>query len=1377
MQYLLQNIYIFRNKCVEDFVQYAIIKVYHKIYKERNNMKKIFSLILSLALLMSTFSAVMVQAADASSYFKEDEMFFFSFENQNDFSYADMKLDNVSNGAFQTSGAATYYTPGAGGSKGAVAAHIEVKPGNQGISNDGISGVKLIPEKEYELSMDIKLLSAENYVVQPNVNVFIMTEGATTYGDSACTTDEKNTGSYYTTFTAKGDTIFLKNPDGTISGEWATMKTTFTLPRALSGSRYLKPNELANVKLFFRFGTSPHSVATPSDFTQEFQDSRKDVQVTSTNKSKDYWIEYAIDNMCLLPVAHTNEAEPEPEPDPRELAFWDNNFEQGTLSNSGDGVAYAAQGAASVTFVDDTPDALPDSTKSLKMVYGGSKDGLMDLNIKSADNSKKLWYNRTYKISFWAKTSEAVSKYAEANPKGSMWIIQERTSEQRLERRKDKWPNLSLNMQYDTDWKYYEILYRETLNESLSRSSENEWNTTFDLRFKLPKDAAATTDPDTNEKIYFTYENDQGETVKCKANDFVILVDNFKVEPTNIVYNGDMAIASAEDSTACFSHYDGRKSSSGSDFYQPGADTFTPSVLGDGAIVADASFAEASGLTNENVLRLTEADGKMHQEVEIDNKKKYTVSFWAKADDEAAVGKNLLPVLDRSIIGDVRDGAETTITVKNGGGSKTINTPGSEDYLGIGYGNTTGETGDVPLMLFSGSMGNGHEATTLNLTNAKEKIVKDDYFGRLKSVNGYEDQTSPTAWNYEYFNGSEWVSTNDTSEFSSNLALTESWKEYTFEYECNYEGNHYRMPEFSIDTDEAANFSLANISITEQESAVEPPPVDENDPEFKAANVTVTSDKTNLTTSDFITVTWDFEMVSGKETQEADGKSIIKMYAVDGDTRTFLAAAKADEAGKATIKASNDLFGKALEFEVIPVDVNGNSGHSAVGTFAGKVVMALNSSIYINEDQASVDWSVNINTAGIEGAYTAYIAQYDADGKLTAINAEPVNFTDGENTFGSNIAVLSSAVTVKLLLWDENMKPAADVQYVTFMNANNDPFADDDHVNVVFLGGSITQGTGSSNSKETCYAALTGKWFESTFKTADRDVTWHNMGVGGTPSQYGLLRLNRDVISKDPDIVFVEFAVNDGGSDTRRYMEGIVRSLQSMEKVPYIVFLYTTNETYTTSTAYHEQVAEFYGIPQISLKDALRRELNGANAREAGYLKDSVHPSDLGYAVYFNEIKKCMETGRYYQKPLDREDKLVPESTGVRTIFTPSQTADLTQGTWETGGTAPRQYVKSVNPGDSFEFEFEGNILAFEHGLNIVGGKYDVYVDDVKVGTGETYYNNITSNQLVLGYNNFNLGSKGKHTAKIVVSDQKNTNSTGNQVLIYNIITGTTLDY
>ena len=193
-------------------------------------MKKTFSLILSLALLMSTLSAITVHAADASSYFKEEEAFFFSFENKSDLDMPDMQFDNGSNGSFQTAGAATYFTPGANGSAGAVAVHTEVKAGNQGIQNAGINNIKLIPGKDYEISMNIKLLSAENYAVCPNVNFFIMTQNTKTYSNAACTEGESAAGSYYSVFKVKGDSVFTKNSDGTISDEWSTLKATFTVP-------------------------------------------------------------------------------------------------------------------------------------------------------------------------------------------------------------------------------------------------------------------------------------------------------------------------------------------------------------------------------------------------------------------------------------------------------------------------------------------------------------------------------------------------------------------------------------------------------------------------------------------------------------------------------------------------------------------------------------------------------------------------------------------------------------------------------------------------------------------------------------------------------------------------------------------------------------------------------------------------------------------------------------------------------------------------------------------------------------------------------------------------------------------------------------------
>ena len=156
-------------------------------------------------------------------------------------------------------------------------------------------------------------------------------------------------------------------------------------------------------------------------------------------------------------------------------------------------------------------------------------------------------------------------------------------------------------------------------------------------------------------------------------------------------------------------------------------------------------------------------------------------------------------------------------------------------------------------------------------------------------------------------------------------------------------------------------------------------------------------------------------------------------------------------------------------------------------------------------------------------------------------------------------------------------------------------FKDNNEINIVFLGGSITEGAGSSD-KRYCFANLTGEWFREALGK-DR-VNYYNKGVGGTPSKYGLLRFGRDVADLNPHIVFIEFAVNDGGHDTRIFTESLVRSLATLPTKPFVAFLYTTNNEYTTDTTYFEQVAEHYKIAQVSLKDALKK----LNERELGII-------------------------------------------------------------------------------------------------------------------------------------------------------------------------------
>lgn len=83
-------------------------------------------------------------------------------------------------------------------------------------------------------------------------------------------------------------------------------------------------------------------------------------------------------------------------------------------------------------------------------------------------------------------------------------------------------------------------------------------------------------------------------------------------------------------------------------------------------------------------------------------------------------------------------------------------------------------------------------------------------------------------------------------------------------------------------------------------------------------------------------------------------------------------------------------------------------------------------------------------------------------------------------------------------------------------------------VTLAFIGGSITQGAGAVPIHRECYAWKTCCAFKDRFGVGE-NVHYLKAGVGGTPSELGMIRFERDVLRKQekPDLIVIEFAVND----------------------------------------------------------------------------------------------------------------------------------------------------------------------------------------------------------------------------------------------------------
>lgn len=189
-------------------------------------------------------------------------------------------------------------------------------------------------------------------------------------------------------------------------------------------------------------------------------------------------------------------------------------------------------------------------------------------------------------------------------------------------------------------------------------------------------------------------------------------------------------------------------------------------------------------------------------------------------------------------------------------------------------------------------------------------------------------------------------------------------------------------------------------------------------------------------------------------------------------------------------------------------------------------------------------------------------------------------------------------------------------------------------ITAAYIGGSITEGYNAGTTEfyaKTCTDLLQGYFPDIT-------VTGVNAGISGTPSLLGNLRLERDVLSADPDIVFVEFAVNDGQeADYKNAYESLVRTLLTQDKDIAVVLLFTVLDSGYTCQEHMSKIGANYDLPMISVHDSVYEEIEAGRMTWQDYSNDQSHPNAYGH--------KCITdfVDNYYQKVLAAVDENVGE--------------------------------------------------------------------------------------------------------------------------------------
>ena len=214
-----------------------------------------------------------------------------------------------------------------------------------------------------------------------------------------------------------------------------------------------------------------------------------------------------------------------------------------------------------------------------------------------------------------------------------------------------------------------------------------------------------------------------------------------------------------------------------------------------------------------------------------------------------------------------------------------------------------------------------------------------------------------------------------------------------------------------------------------------------------------------------------------------------------------------------------------------------------------------------------------------------------------------------------------------------------------------------------FLGGSITQGSLSSTPK-TCYAYLVYEWWKKSFPNAA--FSFVNGGIGGTTSHYGGARAWKDVLCYRPDIVTVDFSVNDDANEFfEETYEGTLRRLLAAPSAPAVVVL--NNVFYDTgknAQDYHNRIADHYGIPHVSIKDTVYPDVESGKIVRADITPDNLHPNDKGHRLVADEICKLLDSIK-----AEMEEETIAgeniEGKSTKTETSVSLPAPLTENAYE----------------------------------------------------------------------------------------------------------------
>jgi hypothetical protein len=171
-----------------------------------------------------------------------------------------------------------------------------------------------------------------------------------------------------------------------------------------------------------------------------------------------------------------------------------------------------------------------------------------------------------------------------------------------------------------------------------------------------------------------------------------------------------------------------------------------------------------------------------------------------------------------------------------------------------------------------------------------------------------------------------------------------------------------------------------------------------------------------------------------------------------------------------------------------------------------------------------------------------------------------------------------------------------------------------------------------------------------------------NLNVYGSSSRLGYILLKKEILSNNPDIIIIDYAVFDKHEqEDRESFETIIRTCLEQENEPQVIVFLNTKSDIPTKQEGMEQIAKYYNLPVINVSNSILSEISSGRIKPEEIFVDAVNYTEKGKKTlasflynYFKQAANCKDEEYTIPKPMYS----ISENSKIKTIDAMNISAD-----------------------------------------------------------------------------------------------------------------------